>query len=227
MDIFGRRLMDADFDSDFSRSIDDDEVMGALAYVKRWAEEYSEDSNGFYIASYNPGRCKTSLLACVYNRFTKNSYSVDATNVYEMLSQSRSSRYREAPVLLIDDIGINAFSGYKGDEENAVLYEIINARYNNNLTTCFTSNYTFQQLAEDRGILKQTVDRIKGLTAGNWITIKGDSIRSNKDLSKIEKSLGSDTVKCSRNIIPAQSMRAKEYLEEKRAERRKLSEEAR
>ena len=227
MDIFGNRLRYADFDSDFYRNINDEEVLRALAYVEKWTEEYSKDSNGFYIASYNPGRCKTSLLACVYNRFIKNDYSVDATNVYEMLSEPRNSRFREAPVLLIDDIGINAFSGYRGDEDNAVLYEIINARYNNNLTTCFTSNYTFQQLAEDRGILKQTVDRIKGLTAGNWITIKGESVRSNQNLTKIESALEYDSTRLAHHVNPEQRMIAREYLAEKYAERKKLIGEAR
>lgn len=221
-DVFGERLRNADFDNEFFTLLDDEEINKALATVELWADTYNKDSNGIYIGSFSPGRCKTSLLACIYNRFTAKSYSVNAVAMHDICASS-IGRIKESPILLIDDIGIDSFSGYKGDEMNSVLYELINYRYNNNLTTCFSSNYTFKQLTDDRGILRQTVDRIKGLTAGNWITIKGESIRANKNLAEIErKASNADDVISSnlRSNISEMRSSALGYLNSKKANRK-------
>ena len=220
--VFGGRLKHASFDNEFYTLLKDEEITKALAIVELWADTYNKDSNGIYIGSFNPGRCKTSLLACIYNRFTKKNYSVTAISMDDIDSSSISS-LKKYPILLIDDIGICSFSGYKGDDANALLYELINTRYNDNLTTCFTSNYTFDQLVKERGILKQTVDRIKGLTAGNWITIKGESIRANKDLAEIENKARDTDDSISFNLncgISEMRSHALDYLNSKKASRR-------
>lgn len=191
-EILGSKLENTRFDDPFFEIVKDDEILKARDRIKSWCESFEYGEPGFYLASPDTGRCKTALLACTYNSLIGLQKQVIVSNMEAIMCAYRSDRYeyesiRSAFVLLFDDIGIENFTGYKGDEMNAVLYDLINFRYNNNLTTCFTSNYGIKELKDIKSITKQTADRIRGMTCGNWIEIGGTSLRERVDLVKLER----------------------------------------
>lgn len=188
----GNKLKNTTFNDDFYRFLKDEDVNRALKNVEKWCESYHDGCRGFYIASSRPGRCKTSIMVCAqaYIRFKYHKYAL-LGNLSEYMEAKKNNRelyedYRNCDVLLFDDIGINNFSGFEGDSLNFALYDLINSRYDDDKTTCFSSNFTFNELADKKNILKQTVDRIKGMTVGNWFSITGDSLRDRKDIVAIE-----------------------------------------
>ena len=189
---FGAKLEDSTFDDSFYTLLNDEFVLKVKDQVKTWCEAYDpEESTGFFLVSPEAGRCKTSLMACTYNYFTDRGVSIDCTNMSEFMYFYKydSDGFRhitESRFLLFDDIGVDFFTGFKGDDMNSVLYDLINYRYNNNLTTCFSSNYAFDDLMGTKKIIKQTVDRIKGMTAGNWFLVQGTSVREREDIRRIE-----------------------------------------
>lgn len=189
---FGAKLEDTTFNDSFYKLLNDEYVLSIKGQVEAWCEAYDPElSTGFFLVSPEAGRCKTSLMACTYNYFKNKGVRIDCTNMSEFMYFYRydSDGFRhitESPFLLFDDIGVDFFTGFKGDEMNSVLYDLINYRYNNSLTTCFSSNYVFDDLIDAKKIIKQTVDRIKGMTAGNWFLVKGTSVRERSDIRKIE-----------------------------------------
>lgn len=191
-EILGSKLIDVTFDDPFFELLKDNDVLEAKQKVEDWCRSYKFSAPGFYLVSADTGRCKTSIMACAYNVLKEAKFFPVCTNMSDIMRVAKSdpSAYRklkEAWVLFIDDIGIENFTGFKGDDMNAVLYEIINYRYNNNLTTCFTSNYGIRDLEIEKSVLKQTADRIRGMTAGNWFEIKGSSVRERVDLRTVEQ----------------------------------------
>ena len=191
-EILGSKLSDVTFEDPFFELLGDNDVLEAKQKIEDWSRAYKFSNPGFYLASRDTGRCKTSIMACAYNVLKEEKFFPVCTNMSDIMrvAKSEPSAYRklkEAWALFIDDIGIENFTGFKGDEMNAVLYELINYRYNNNLTTCFTSNYGIKDLEKKKSVFKQTVDRIRGMTAGNWIEIQGDSVRERLDLRAIEQ----------------------------------------
>ncbi len=189
----GNKLKNTTFNDDFFRYLKDEEVNRALRSVESWCEKYTDGCRGFYIASSHPGRCKTSIMVCAqqYIRFRYHKYALlgSLTEYMDVKKYDRElfDEYKSCDVLLFDDIGINNFSGFEGDSLNLALYDLINTRYDNNKTTCFSSNFTFTELKDKRNILEQTVDRIKGMTIGNWFSITGYSLRDRKDIVSIEE----------------------------------------
>lgn len=188
----GNKLKNTTFNDDFFKILKDEDVSIARSILEDWCKAYKDGARGFYLASPVPGRCKTSLMVCVQNyiRFYRRQYAL-LGNLSEYVDAKKNDRelyndYRECDVLLFDDIGINNFSGFEGDSLNLALYDLINSRYNDNKTTCFSSNYTLNELAKNKNILPQTVDRIRGMTIGNWIVIKGDSVRELDCIASIE-----------------------------------------
>lgn len=188
----GNKLKNTTFDDDFFRLLNDEEVNKAYAKIEAWCNAYKDGARGFYLVSSVPGRCKTSLMVCVQNyiRFHHRQYAL-LGNLSEYVDAKKNNRelyddYRECDVLLFDDIGVNNFTGYEGDSLNLALYDLINSRYNDNKTTCFSSNFSLTELVDNKRILSQTVDRIRGMTIGNWIVIEGDSVRELDCIASIE-----------------------------------------
>jgi len=83
----------------------------------------------------------------------KNTYNKDATET----EQSILEQYQNTDILVLDDIGVQKTS----DWAYAILYMIINHRYNNYKTTIFTSNCSLEELADqmqDDRITRRIVD---------------------------------------------------------------------
>lgn len=160
-------------------------------------KKYCENSkevilNGYGIYIYgNPGCGKTHLTACMANDLLSKYVEVVFTNFFEISKEVRSAfnsnnnlnekviinKYKNAEILFIDDLGTESLSKNDGDNYlQNLMFEIINARYNNNKATIFTSNYSLKELITDRKIEAKTVDRIRELSNA-ILYIDGNSYR--------------------------------------------------
>lgn len=136
------------------------------------------------------GTGKTRLTACMANSLMRKYHTVLFTNFSEISKEIRNSfnrgtqteqkiinRLSEADFLFIDDLGVERV--VKGDQDlwlQEKIYDVINARYNNKAPIIFTSNYSLQELFENRGIEDRTVDRIMEMT--EVMKIEGESYRA-------------------------------------------------
>ena len=83
--------------------------------------------------------------------------------------------------LFIDDLGTEKVT--KDGEDTWLqdkIFEVINKRYNNMKPTIFTSNYSLQELVQDRGLLDKTVDRILEMSTA-IIKVEGRSNRAKRE----------------------------------------------
>lgn len=166
-------------------------------------KKYCENSNdilknGFGIYLWgDKGTGKTHLTSCMANELIKQYKQVLFTNFFE-ISKSIRATYRgqsnemelinkisNVDFLFIDDLGTEKVTK-EGEDTwlQGKIFEIINKRYNNMKPTIFTSNYSLQQLVQDRGLLDKTVDRILEMSTA-IIKIEGKSnrmIRPKNDL---------------------------------------------
>lgn len=152
--------------------------------------EALEKGYGMYIYG-NAGAGKTHLTACMANKLMSQYKEVLFTNFFEISSAIRNSfkgsannneqnildRIANVDFLFLDDLGTERV---KKDGEDMWLqekiFEVINKRYNNKKPTIFTSNYSLQELVEDRGIMQKTVDRIIELSTA-IVKLEGESYR--------------------------------------------------
>lgn len=163
-----------------------------LARCKRYCEissEALEKGYGMYIFG-NSGSGKTHLTACMANKLMTEYREILFTNFFEISAAIRKGfrsnntneqgildRIANVDFLFIDDLGTERV---KKDNEDMWLqekiFEVINKRYNNKKPTIFTSNYSLQELVEDRGLMQKTVDRIIELSTA-IIKLEGESYR--------------------------------------------------
>ena len=83
--------------------------------------------------------------------------------------------------LFIDDLGTEKVT--KDGEDTWLqdkIFEVINKRYNNMKPTIFTSNYSLQELVQDRGLLDKTVDRILEMSTA-ILKVEGRSNRAKRE----------------------------------------------
>lgn len=149
-----------------------------------------ENGYGMYIYG-SPGNGKTRLTACMANALIEKHIEVIFTNFFNISKEIRDTynsntvrteteiinRIKNVDVLFLDDIGTESLS--KNDGNNFMqdlMFQIINARYNNNKPTVFSSNYSIAELTLQRGLENKTVDRIRELSSA-VIKIEGSSYR--------------------------------------------------
>lgn len=141
----------------------------------------------------NPGCGKTHLISCMANYMTENLHACMFTNVSEILKSIKSTfknsyqdtekkimdRLSNVDFLFLDDFGAVQFQ--RNDEDTWAqekVFDVINARYNKKLPVIITSNYSIEQLLENRGVHQRTIDRIKStctilrVTAPNYRQIE-------------------------------------------------------
>lgn len=164
-----------------------------LVRCKRYCDisaEALEKGYGMYIYG-NSGSGKTHLTACMANKLMSQYREVLFTNFFEISAAIRNSfkgksndteqnilnMIASVDFLFLDDLGTERV---KKDNEDMWLqekiFEVINKRYNNKKPTIFTSNYSLQELVEDRGLMQKTVDRIIELSTA-IIKLEGESYR--------------------------------------------------
>ena len=157
-------------------------------------EQTVKDGYGVYLFG-SKGTGKTHLTACMANFLLSKCVPVLFTNLFEISKAVKSTfnrsssqteqilieKFSSIDVLFFDDIGSEIFSKNTGDTWlQSLLFDLINKRYNNQKATIFTSNYSLNQLINDRKIMEKTVDRINEMTLGAVIKISGESFRKEK-----------------------------------------------
>ena len=158
------------------------------------ADEVVDKGMGIYLWGAS-GVGKTHITACMANDLIKNHRKeVLFTNFYQISKAIRDTyngggtetensiinKIADVEVLFLDDLGTESLS--KNDGNNFMqdkIFEIINARYNNNKSTIFTSNYSIGELTAQRGFMEKTIDRILEMSTA-IIYISGNSYRHNK-----------------------------------------------
>ena len=185
---------------------DDKKYDFALKACKRYVdncESVVDKGHGIYIYSRSSGTGKTTLMAGVRNALIKKQVKCVFINAKDLANEAirrngedytntvyNYSMFFRVPVLIIDDIAATKLNDDRyGTWMNSVLYELIERRCRNKLSTCFTSNYSPKQLQEKRGVDFKTVDRINELSS-LIIELEGESIRGeykNKDTNAREE----------------------------------------
>ena len=185
---------------------DDKKYDFALKACKRYVdncESVVDKGQGIYIYSRSSGTGKTTLMAGVRNALIKKQVKCVFINAKDLANEAirrngedytntvyNYSMFFRVPVLIIDDIAATKLNDDRyGTWMNSVLYELIERRCRNKLSTCFTSNYSPKQLQEKRGVDFKTVDRINELSS-LIIELEGESIRGeykNKDTNAGEE----------------------------------------
>ena len=161
------------------------------------AEDAVDKGKGIYLFSRNAGTGKTTLMAGVRNGLIAKRIKCVFINIKDLLNEASQrdvtrdtkslydyGMFLRIPVLILDDIGVVRLDdGRYGQWVNDTLYELIERRCRNRLSTCFTSNYSPQQLNSERGIDFKTVDRIMEL-ATMTIDVGGLSLRGYENKNK-------------------------------------------
>lgn len=143
-----------------------------MRYAVHW-DKISRKGYGIYLHGAS-GTGKTYLAACIGNFLLDAGIQVLFVNVNAILSEIRYSysqrgselpiveRYTNAELVIFDDIGTEKYNSKSEALSFAQdkLFQIIDGRYVRQNPTIFTSNYTLEQLVNERGILLKTVDRI-------------------------------------------------------------------
>lgn len=151
-----------------------------------------EGGYGIYMFGAS-GTGKTHLTACMVNELVKQRRPTLFTNFFEISQIIRgtfnSRKYTEVEMiekistidfLFIDDLGTEKVT--RNGEDNWLqekIFEILNKRYNNKKPTIFTSNYSLEELINNRGLMEKTVDRILEMSS-LILKIEGESYRIKK-----------------------------------------------
>lgn len=177
-----------------------------INYAKNM-DEVRRQNIGLYIYGDNSSG-KTYLTACLCNELVWNGARCIYTNLASILNEIRSSydgngmgectilaQLKNYDFAFIDDLGkefigreFNAASSKWAEEK---LFEVLNARYNAQKPTIFSSNYSIGELASVLNLDKAIVERINEM-ATRVIRLEGDDFRKivREEKSDIAKKLG-------------------------------------
>lgn len=170
-------------------------------YVKN-AQEMISHNIGLYIYGDNSSG-KTHLTACICNALLWQGYRCIHTSLAMILNEIRSSydgdgigeselirRLQFCDFAFVDDLG-KEFMGKETKWAEKKLFEIINARYNAQKPTIFSSNFRIDELASTLNIDKAIVERINEM-ATRAIKLEGDDFRKSarEEKSEFAKKLG-------------------------------------
>lgn len=144
---------------------------------------------GIYIWG-DSGTGKTHLTACMVNALVHQQRTVLFTNFFEISQFIRGTfnnsketemdiieKIADVDFLFLDDLGTEKVT--KNDEDTWLqgkIFEILNKRYNNKKPTIFTSNYSLEELFQNRGLMEKTIDRILEMSSA-LLYIEGESQR--------------------------------------------------
>ena len=151
---------------------DDSNRLEAIKYLKNFYDNYSKGKyqKGLYLYG-NFGCGKTYLISALFNELAKK--DIRSTIIYfpEFLRSLKASfnnieddyneRFdlvKEAPLLLLDDIGAEKLSDWARDE---VLGVILQYRMEEHLPTFFTSNLSIKELEDHLMISNKASDKVK------------------------------------------------------------------
>lgn len=187
--LLGDRYKDTVFEkTDLERPEDFKKAFQRCRKYCEIADQAIKNGYGMYIYG-DSGTGKTHLTACMCNALMMQYRQCLFTNFFEIQkliqatwngntsSESVIKRICEVDFLFLDDLGTEILT--KNGEDNWLqgqVFDIINKRYNNRKPTIFSSNYSMNELIQDRGMMKKTVDRIGEMSTA-MIKLSGDSYR--------------------------------------------------
>ncbi len=138
----------------------------AILWVNNFYKEYKENQNikGLYLYG-NFGCGKTYMISALFNDLAREGYESVIIFWPEFLRQAFYDDFKakyevvkNAPLLLIDDIGAENITAWNRDE---ILCPLLQHRMDENLPTFFTSNLTLEQLEEHLATSKAGVESVK------------------------------------------------------------------
>ncbi|MBC6382255.1 primosomal protein DnaI [Lactiplantibacillus plantarum] len=144
-------------DASFKSFIREDSRNAALLSAIQFTNHYIEKPRDFHKGIYIYGALgigKTYLLGAMANRLAHNGFQTTmihfpsfAAEMKESISNStfgeKTNAIKRAPILMIDDIGADSSSTWIRDD---VLGVILEYRMQEELPTCFTSNFSMEEL---------------------------------------------------------------------------------
>lgn len=158
-------------------------------YIQQFPELYTGNqvNKGFALTG-SVGIGKTMLSMIITNELLKRKIPTIFVATTELMSQLRTAQFDDggqaheemhhklvtAPVVIFDDIGKE-----KPTEWVQLQYfRILDGRYTRNLTTSFTSNFSFDQLAKQFDIHGEAIiSRLFAMTKGYQVELKADDYR--------------------------------------------------
>ena len=169
--VIGQRYKDVSFENSRSISEKFDTLMERCAKYCSVAPKALSDGLGIYLYG-GSGTGKTHICACIHNELKKE-YQCLFTSFFEISKALRArykadesdalifKRLKEIDFLFLDDFGTEKFKTKNEDNWlQGVAFDIINGRYIEKKPTLFSSNYSIEQLVNERGLLEKTADRI-------------------------------------------------------------------
>lgn len=170
--LYGKKQSDIEVHEKFYRDPSRTDVM---KYISEIINNNDLSSKGIYLyGSFGTG--KSYIMNVFVKKMAQLQYQCGIVYYPELLLQIRNSmssqievleKIKNLDVLVIDDIGAEKLTTWSRDE---VLGTILQHRMENKLFTCFTSNYSIEQLikhlSSDREVVSanRIADRIKFLT---------------------------------------------------------------
>lgn len=173
----GRRFEDRTFEN-FDRG----QFPTAYEKVKAYAEGFGSNCGESLLLTGNPGTGKTHLAAAATNYIVKElGMPVRFGSFLELLENLKKGfgsaddlgrELVDVPLLVIDDLGKERQSEWS----NAVLYRVINGRYENYAPVIITTNEDLQTLRHNVG--EATFSRIIEMCDG--VSMNGEDYRQRK-----------------------------------------------
>ena len=153
--------------------------------IKTWCDGYKPGVPGWSLTG-DVGLGKTRIASCVRNALLDNGVSCMLATAKQIVDDisDRVDRddfsfntYRISDVLIIDDIcaDFDAANERRSSYFNSVLYDLINYRYVNMLTVCYTSNLSRAEMIKAK-MDKRIVDRFSEMIALD-LRMEGVSVR--------------------------------------------------
>jgi len=160
-----------------------------LVQARVACEMYAANPHGWLFIHSSGGKGngsgKSHLAASVAHELVARGQFVSFKRTTEIISNSsgdwderaaRMDHVKRVDCLLVDDVG----KEYRRSEAatayaNSVLFEILDARYGNNLPTVLTSNYSPDELGTMKNYDSAIVSRIHGMSL--MVTLDGDDYR--------------------------------------------------